>query len=470
LQAEAVPGFNVEGIHLKLPDPSITLADFFGIMKPFLNPDKCREDEDDPDLVSIFDPIDSALEKASLGKDELDMVLFIGGSAQNPLVYEAIHNQFGRFVECVIGEDIRTPVSRGAAVHAFAVHGLEVQLIRSITSEPIYVITAGDNLTQILPAGTPMPSDEITFFDSLEVQHDGQEVVQLPICVTNRNKTLGMLEIQPPEHRPFERGESITMVCRIDENKLIQISAKAGSSLATTALLNPLANQELTPQEVRRLMSRQRLNEAIVKGGGKPTTSALGDYADACMEAEKWVEAAETMENLEKISSDHKTSGNATSICYAYSMAHREDRSAKWAETAFERNPTWVSAFNLALSHERASRNNEAETYFEKALDLSPDQPVLLCTYGERLLRRGEREVGQKMLEKALEIFLQAHQQGNLPTKDIWRVRKAVTLLDRNDLLDEIDRWEQATQGADKLYANEFLAAAKNADKTINPS
>lgn len=469
VQAAAVPPFTLTGVELGLPAPSISFAEFFNIMEPFLDAGEVRGHADDSDLVSIFDPIDSALDKASIAADEVDMVLFIGGSAQNPLVYEAIRNRFGRFVECVINEDTRTPVSRGAAVHAFAIHGLGVQLIRSITSEPIYVVTVGDRLTQILPAGTPMPSDDIAFSDGLEVQNDGQRLVQLPICVSSRTKTLGMLEIRPPRSQPLKKGDAITMTCRIDENKLIRITAKVGSALATTALINPLANEELAPGEVRRLMARQRLNESIVEGGGKPAAAALEDYADACMEAEKWTEAAEALENLEKISPGHRTGGNATGICYAYSKAGRQDRSDKWAETAFDRRPTWVSAYNLALRHDQAGRVQRADTLFRQALDLGPDQPVVLSSYGERLLKRGDREAGEDMLERALELFLQAREFGTLESNDIWRLEHTARLLKRSDLIDEIRRWGRAREGTGQLYKREFLASPRSHEDTIKP-
>ncbi len=354
IQSDPVPPFTVDGVRLELPAPTITLAEFFRVMGPFLSEGAYDPAESDRDIVSIFEPIRNAIEKSKLGEDELDMLLLIGGSAENPLVQESIRNHFGRFVECVVTSDLRTPVSRGTALHSLAVNGMGVQLIRSITSEPIYVIAAGNRFVKILPAGTPMPSDEVAFTDQLAVQRDGQRVVQLPICVSSRNKLLGIVDLRPSQTRPFRKGELITVACRMDENKLIQITAKTGSTLAETAFLNPLANEELTAEETKCLMARQKLNDAIIEGGGKPNPRTLEEYAIACAEARRWIESAETREALEKISSQHRTGDNATSLCYCYSMAGLEELFLRWAEIAHERSPTWVSAFNLALAACRA--------------------------------------------------------------------------------------------------------------------
>ncbi len=470
IQSDPVPPFIVDGVRLDLPAPTITLAEFFRIMGPFLSEGAYDPLESDRDIVSIFEPIRNAIEKSKLGDDELDMVLFIGGSAENPLVQESIRNHFGRFVECVVTSDLRTPVSRGTALHSLAVNGMGVQLIRAITSESIYVIAAGNRSVRILPAGTPMPSDEVAFTDQLAVQHDGQRVVQLPICVSSPNKLLGVVDLRPSQNRPFRKGELITLACRLDENKLIQITAKTGSTLAATAFLNPLANEELTAEETKCLVARQKLNEAIIEGGGKPNPRTLEEYAIACAEAGRWIEAAETREALEKISSQHRTGGNATSLCYCYSMAGFEELSLRWAEIAHERSPTWVSAFNLALGYEGRGKKLEALDLFEEALELSPENAVVLSTYGQRLLAKGQKERANEMLKSALETFVAEMESGNLRSNDLTRLRQTARLLKRDDVLERLEEWEEKIGSNKSLFSERLLAISTSEEEAINPN
>ena len=70
---------------LKLGEFYLSYAAFSELMRPFLDPfsnqDMCSEDGN---IVSIFSPINSALNKADLTMDQIDLQLMIGGSAQNP--------------------------------------------------------------------------------------------------------------------------------------------------------------------------------------------------------------------------------------------------------------------------------------------------------------------------------------------------------------------------------------------------
>jgi len=73
----------------------------------------CIEDE----FTTIFNPIQTALKKASLTKDEIDYVLFIGGSSKNPYVQAALKEHF-KESELLVPRDLQTHVSSGAAIYA----------------------------------------------------------------------------------------------------------------------------------------------------------------------------------------------------------------------------------------------------------------------------------------------------------------------------------------------------------------
>ena len=152
--AGAIGTIEVRGKSWTLDEPRITLDEFAEIMEPFLATPASRG-KDRPDRVpSVLEPVSSALEKAGLTLDDLDMVLFIGGSSANPLVRGAIERQVGRFVECVTPRDLRARVSQGAAIHSLYLHGLGHDVVRPITSEPIYVLTRDENQERVIDAGS----------------------------------------------------------------------------------------------------------------------------------------------------------------------------------------------------------------------------------------------------------------------------------------------------------------------------
>ena len=116
--ADGIDVIEVRGRSWTLDEPQITLGEFAEIMEPFLAA-PASPGEDRPDRTpSVLEPVSSALEKAGLTPDDLDMVLFIGGSSANSLVRGAIERHMGRFVECVTPCDLRAHVSQGAAIHS----------------------------------------------------------------------------------------------------------------------------------------------------------------------------------------------------------------------------------------------------------------------------------------------------------------------------------------------------------------
>lgn len=161
VRGKAIPAISLRGRKWELKDPTMSLSDFADILEPFLADPSFDDEEVRPETHSVLEPITSALDKAGLEPHDLDMVLFIGGSSENPLVRQRIDDHVGRFVECVTPRDLRAHVSQGAAAHSLFVHGLGWELIRPITSEPIFVVTRHNTLEQLLPAGAAVPSPDI---------------------------------------------------------------------------------------------------------------------------------------------------------------------------------------------------------------------------------------------------------------------------------------------------------------------
>jgi molecular chaperone DnaK (HSP70) len=181
---------------LTLTEPKLSYTEFNNVMKVFLKttalvPHRVKNIEDE--FVSIFSPIQTALKKASLSKDEIDYVLFIGGSSKNPYVQVALKKYFNES-ELLIPRDLQTHVSAGAAIHSLVYNGFNKNIIQPITSEPILVITKDETPKVILRAGTHIPCD-LMAIDDLVTNHDGQSAIELPICLGNINKLLYNIKI-----------------------------------------------------------------------------------------------------------------------------------------------------------------------------------------------------------------------------------------------------------------------------------
>lgn len=97
LKVNADSEFRLPTRTLTIPELSVSYAEFAELMTGFSdiesNYDTCN---DDGNIISIFSPIHSALRKAELDAQSLDMILLIGGSARNPYVQYALAEAFPR--------------------------------------------------------------------------------------------------------------------------------------------------------------------------------------------------------------------------------------------------------------------------------------------------------------------------------------------------------------------------------------
>ncbi len=165
-----------------LTQPTLSYEEFFKINQSFTTDSKAK---------NIYRPIYSALKKAHLEKDDIDYLLFVGGSAKNPLIQKSLKEYFDES-EYLIPKDLQAHVSQGASIHSMIFNGFNKNIIEPITSEPIIIIVKDGEqeiLQILLQAGTVIPSEEIEI-RNLKPQKEGQKTIEIPVCVGNKNKIL----------------------------------------------------------------------------------------------------------------------------------------------------------------------------------------------------------------------------------------------------------------------------------------
>ena len=452
--------FSVADRLWELREPSLSLSAFATIMEPFLVDPPPSGEADSTAVRSILEPVESALRKVGLAPDDLDMLLFIGGSSENPLVRETVARYVGRFVDCVTPRDLRSHVSTGAAINSFFLHGLGYAPIQPITSEDIYVLTADGGQERVLAAGSPVPSPDINITEFV-VERDDQSLIELPFCVSSRDKLLGVVTLEPSAPGGFQPGTKVRVSCKFTSDKLLKVRATVAGSLAsTTAILNPLANHELSPTALAMLRAEQALNVATLKGGGRPSASAATLYARTAQEAGEWRKAAEMFEAAEQLApgTDH-----ATTITYCYAMAKDFKRSAKWAQTAHQRSPSATNAYNLAISFERSGNTTQFERLMEEALRRSPNYTAALAAYGHHLIVKGDPR-GIEQVTRACDLLSQELRSGALDPSDYQRLRRCAKTVGRSAVLAQLDSPGTKPEQVDRAYSEEHLVRGTASD------
>lgn len=400
--ATELPVLKIGEISITIPQPSLRLGEFLNTIELFSKQPQIKY-EDDFDVSEqlelgepkyLYAPVENALLKAEVDENNIDAILFIGGSAKISLVRSAVTSHFTEATNIIVPRDLQTHVSQGAALHCIGHHGLAIDFVKPITSEPIFVITKGGGLKLVVPAGSSVPSDK-PFFENLRVSRAGQLEIELPMCVSNENKLLGILRIESKDDKGFSEGEVIVVTCSITHDKLLEATAKVGGVERKVILLNPLSNTELSPKELLMLEAKQHYNESLMSNNGRPSARATLTYAYALSGAGLYLEAAEQFIQADELD---KAANHATMICYCYAMGNKKNASNAWAEIAYTRKKDGVTTFNYALT--KHGDRSLYEKLLKQALAIDPNLSCALKALGESLLSQGKQE-GLMHLEKA---------------------------------------------------------------------
>lgn len=459
IEGREIQAITIQNQRWELTSPQIKLSEFAEVMAPFLNSEDQPHEQTQNQVRNVFEPIHNALEKSGLSKDDLHMLLFIGGSSSNPLVRKAIETNFGRFVECVTPRDLRTHVSKGSALHSLFLHGFNWEMIHPITSEAIYVITRNGVLEEVLPAGTEVPSPDINVTE-FSIDRDGQQRIELPFCVGGADKVLGIVPVMCPDPQgSFKAGTPVRVSCSVTHEKLLNVIVITGETKQTAKIFNPLANTELTPQHRELLQARQVLNESILKGNGRPEVDVLLKYARALENAKRWRQAAETMVII--VEQLDPSLNLATNIAYLYSKDKDSQKTYYWSEEAYKSSRGSISAYNLALTRINQGNNESYEKLMEESISLDRSNYASLNAYGHYLMDKNDTR-GREYIVSACEILNDQLVNDDLDEDDIIRLEKVAETLGKQDILESLRVYREKLGADDPIFPDEFLISPKN--------
>lgn len=359
---------------------------------------------------SIFTPIESAIKKSNTLKNEIDYVLFIGGSAQSPFIQEALKNYF-EDSEMLVPMNLRTHVSQGAAIHSMLFNGMNKCLIQPITSEPILIITKDRQPKVILPAGTQIPCDTI-IIDDLVTSRDGQKVVELPICVGNVTKLLFNLKMESNMPNGFPINCPIQLTIEVNTDKMLIARAICMGIICHVEPINPFANKELSTEERIALKAERQANLEAEMNGGVPSKQTLVTLRNAYDKAGNSFKAAETYELQNELYPDPNS---YNSIGVYYNNAGAIEKAIEFYEQALEENPNHKYANANLGSTLRYRDPKRAKYYLQKAIDIDPDLDIALIELGRMQKEEGNMVAVQEKFRKVFDLYYKQWKTNSLP-------------------------------------------------------
>jgi molecular chaperone DnaK len=233
-------------------------------------------------LDGTLEAVDAALRDAGLAADDLDQVLFVGGSTRIPLVRELVREHTG--IEPALAINPDEAVALGAAVQAAIIAGEPLDAILvDVTPHSLGIEVAElqlgrivpDHYSVIIPRNTTIPTSRAEEYSAL---HPGQTAIDLKVyqgerSTASQNTLLG--EFRFEQLRPEAPGlpPRITVQFDFDLNGIVHVSAvDRGSGKAINASVRA-AHTRLSPAAIAG--ARDNLEELELAGWDEADTRPL---------------------------------------------------------------------------------------------------------------------------------------------------------------------------------------------------
>jgi molecular chaperone DnaK len=370
-----------EGGSLTLVNPSLSLESFDKVLAPFIDADMLYTRETEYfQTLSIFVPIQDALDRCGLTEEQIDLCLLAGGSCLVPQVRQALAAAFvqAEILSFETPDAMQTAVARGAALNALSLALQERPIIQPVCQETIALITSSGphDLVQrgntlpwppeggyrqltnlVLPASSP--HDPVTVRVEVVAREEaGQHIL------------LSELWDIPA---PVRAGERIRLEYRYDENQVLDVRAFHADRDDVKPLkerrehpLTHISNPQVVKMRIEE--TEEKLRTGIIQP--QERRSVVINLAEDCAEIRQYEKAVSRLSELlrQRNEPDAHIINRMGLYCGYMGDVAREER--LYGEASVADPTTSAPWFNMALLMRKQKRLEEAKHAIDMAISL----------------------------------------------------------------------------------------------------
>lgn len=441
-----------------IDQPKLSFSEFAKIMQIFTSESSKAQTRtgSDEKFYSVFRPILTALNKAKLSSEDIDYLLFIGGSAQNPFIQKALKEYFSQS-QALVPQDLQTHVSAGAAINSLLYNGFRQQMMPPISNEPIYlIVNRNDNAEPLLlfAQGLELPTAEKTITNLCTTTKTTR--IELPICISAKENVVFNIVI---EGREFTKNTAIALTVQLDANRTLHCCAVADGLITNAKIENSLLSiEEATNPSAALERYEYEHSKALASNGGKETADNLYQLYkkyNECGEYQKAADAAEELHN-----NFGKMSISLNNIGILYNQARNKNKAQHYFNRAGEEDSDECAYLNLAHTYQYSDPKKYVE-YLNQALKINSD--FSLAKYNlllHKIETKNDRNAA-KELKKIYKTWQDQYHHNRFPYNIFWLINCARHFEDfdfANQLEQEVSNTSQQDKNA---YDENNLATLK---------
>ena len=255
----------------QLGDVEITANEFSGLFEKLFHGKSYTFKYIDKRVTSISASISEIIDKTDLRLDEMDYVLFVGGSSFNPFLHSLCKEKLVNSKPLTTHEPDKL-VAEGAAVYSYFWNVHNRSLITPITSDVIGVTLKDKRFYPIIESGQTLPY-KVSIPDFV-IQSSFTTEIIVPVCINGVDYPIGEINAQLP--KMYDTTSVVRIDASLSVDKVFKMEVYVDDDLVGDAVFdNPYSNGQMTEEELDIVRHKKRLHEAKLNNNKNAEKVAL---------------------------------------------------------------------------------------------------------------------------------------------------------------------------------------------------